>query len=70
MKIIIKEAKEEFKPGLGIGVIASQDMTYDLPEDYNLTGLGLYQFQMSVQRDQEKMLHKVFKFELEEVEDE
>ena len=62
MKIIIKGAKEEFKPGLGVGVIASQDMTYDLPEDYNEASLAL-----SVQRDQEEMLYKVFDFELEEM---
>ena len=64
MKIVIKGAKEEFKPGLGIGVIASQDMTYDLPEDYDLTSLSL-----SIQRDQEKLLYEVFDFVLEEVED-
>ena len=64
MKIVIKGAKEEFKPGLGIGVIASQDMTYDLPEDYNHTSLSL-----SIQRDQEKLLYEVFDFVLEEVED-
>ncbi len=65
MKIIIKDAKEEFKPGLGVGVIASQDMTYDLPKDYNEMSLSL-----SIRDDQEEMLYKVFDFVLEEVEDE
>ena len=64
MKIIIKGAKEEFKPGLGVGVIASQDMTYDLPEDYNEASLA-----MSVQRDQEELLYKVFDFVLEEMDE-
>ena len=64
-KIVIKGAKEEFKPGLGVGVIASQDMTYDLPEDYDATGLAL-----AIHRDQQEMLYKVFDFVLEEVEDE
>ena len=65
MKIVIKGATEEFKPGLGVGVIASQDITYDLPETFDPIGLGV-----SIQRDQQELLYKVFDFVLEEVEDE
>jgi len=32
LKVIVKGAKQEFSPGLGVGVLMSQEVTFDLPE--------------------------------------
>jgi hypothetical protein len=35
VKVIVKRAKIEFAPGLGVGVLATQQVTFQVPEDYS-----------------------------------
>lgn len=37
MKVVAKRAKVEFKKGMGVGVLVSQEVTFDLPDNYSET---------------------------------
>ena len=62
VSIRVDKAKIEFKEGLGIGVLASQEMTFNLPKKYSNALLAA-----SIRDAGEALMRDVVKIDVEEI---
>lgn len=61
--IVIDGAKQEFSPGMGIGVIASEEVTFDLPAKQYDSPM----FTLNLADHQDRLMREVVKATAEEV---
>lgn len=63
LTVIVKRANVEFAEGLGIGVLASHIVTYDLPDNFSQALLA-----MNLSDQQDKIVADTIEVTIEEVE--
>lgn len=62
VSIRVISAKHEFAPGMGVGVIATQEVTFHIPEDYNPAML-----ESSVYQHGQQMLREEIAIDVKEI---
>lgn len=62
-RVVVKRATVEFALGMGVGVLATQDVTFTVPEDYSpgLLGANIDSYGRALLEDSVELQYEVIK---------